>query len=299
MSTLLVADIGGTTVKIGLVVDSVPQEYVRLFPSSELRTTEAAMQLAHMIATVIAESQLKPDRIVATVPGFLDRTAQHVLFAANLPQLNGCALASELTRATDIPVTLERDAVLSLMGEYAAGACAGSPSVLGIFFGTGVGASYLEDGHAFRGSGWALELGHMPYRGEHRWLGEDRPECLEGYVSGKVLEQIAYEHGVHIGQVFSAASDNTPLAEHVNTFIRDQANAVAAAIAFLSPQTVLLGGGICEMPSFPKGKLVSTIEASFPFRQIGQTLDLRWAQLGWKSVLHGAARVAAQSSAGS
>jgi hypothetical protein len=50
----------------------------------------------------------------------------------------------ELARETGIPVILERDAVLALMGEYAAGGCRGAKSVLGFFFGTGVGASYLE-----------------------------------------------------------------------------------------------------------------------------------------------------------
>jgi N-methylhydantoinase A/oxoprolinase/acetone carboxylase beta subunit len=36
MSTLLVADIGGTTVKIGFVVEGVPQTYERVFPTSHL-----------------------------------------------------------------------------------------------------------------------------------------------------------------------------------------------------------------------------------------------------------------------
>ena len=291
MSSLLVSDIGGTNVKIGFVVDGVPQAYVRLFPAGNLRNLRPVASLAQMISIAIDEANLQPEIIVSTVPGFLDRSARSVLFAANIPELNGCALAEELTQATGLPVKLERDAVLALLGEYVAGGCEGAPSVLGIFFGTGVGAAYLQDGRPFRGSGWALEIGHMPYSGLRRWPGEDRRErsdCLEAYVSGKVLERIAEAHGVAIADVFPAAKADAALAEDLADFIRNQANAVGSAIAILSPETILLGGGICDMPGFPREELVRAIEHSFPFAQIRQPLTVRWATLRWQSVLYGA-----------
>jgi allose kinase len=293
MRTLLVADIGGTSVKIGFAVDGEPHGYTRVFPTHHLRNSDPVGSLARLIASAADEARLNPQAILCTVPGFLDKTAQHVLFAANVPELNGCALAEELSHATGVPVILERDAVLSLMGEYTAGGCKGVASVLGLFFGTGVGAAYLEHGRAFRGAGWALEIGHMPYTGARRWLGSDRGECLEAYVSGKVLEQIASEHGVAIEEVFTAAGTNFKLAEDVHDFVRNQANAVGSAVAILSPETILLGGGICEMPDFPKEELAAAIENSFPFEQTGQAADVRWATLGWRSVLHGAHVVAA------
>lgn len=288
MSTLLVADIGGTTVKIGFVVEGVPQTYVRVFPASNLRRPDPVAGLAKLIFLAIDEAKLQPHTIVSTVPGFLDKAARHVLLAVNIPELNGCALVDELARETGIPVILERDAVLALMGEHAAGGCRGAESVLGFFFGTGVGAAYLENGRAFRGSGWALEVGHMPYHGSRRWLGAERTECLEAYVSGKVLERIAQAHSVVVSDVFAAARDNPALGEHVADFVRNQANAVGSAIAVLSPETVLLGGGICDMREFPREELASAIEQSFPFGQIGQPLVVQWATLGWQSVLHGA-----------
>jgi predicted NBD/HSP70 family sugar kinase len=293
MSTFLVADIGGTSVKIGFVIDGKPYGYARVFSTHHVRNSDPVGSLARLIATATDEAQVTPDMIIATVPGFLDKTAKRVLFAANVPELNGCALVDDLTKVRKVPVILERDVVMSLMGEYAAGGCKGAPSVVGLFFGTGVGASYLNQGHAFRGSGWALEIGHMPYTGVRRWLGDNRTECLEAYVSGKVLEQIASEHGVAIGDVFTAAKSNPALADHVADFVRNQANAVGSAVAILSPETILLGGGICEMPHFPKEELVTAIQNSFPFEQIGQVLDVRWATLGWQSVLYGAPLVAA------
>jgi predicted NBD/HSP70 family sugar kinase len=297
MRTLLVADIGGTSVKIGFVIDGKPHGYTRVFATHHVRNSDPVESLARLIAAATDEAQLTPDMIIATVPGFLDKAAKHVLFAANVPELNGCPLVDELTRATKVPVVLERDVVMALMGEYAAGGCQGATSVVGLFFGTGVGASYLHQGHPFRGAGWALEIGHMPYTGARRWLGASRTECLEAYVSGKVLEQIAIEHDVAIGHVFAAAKTNSAIADHVADFVRNQANAVGSAVAILSPETILLGGGICEMPDFPKEELVAAILSSFPFDQTGQVLDVRWATLGWQSVLYGAPLVAADRTA--
>jgi len=294
MSTLLVADIGGTNVKIGFVKDGIPQTYVRRFRTEDLRNGQPVASFAKMIRLATDEAKIEPDTIISTVPGFLDKSARRVLLAGNIPQLNGCALMDELMRETGIPVILERDAVLALMGEYTTGACRNAKSVLGLFFGTGVGAAYLENGHAFRGSGWALEIGHMPFTGSRRWIGDDRTECLEAYVSGKALEFMAQEHKVAISDVFTAAKGNPALAEHVADFVRNQAYAVGSAIAILSPETIVLGGGICEMIDFPRSELESAIEQVFPFEQVGQPIDIRWATLGWQSVLHGAPLVHAE-----
>jgi predicted NBD/HSP70 family sugar kinase len=287
MSTILVVDIGGTSIKIGFVVQGEPQDFVRLFSTTELRTDPIAA-LERMISTAITESGLEPAAIVSTVPGFLDAKQNRILYAANIPELNGLLLAGDLGHRIGLPVLLERDSVLALMGEYVAGVCQGAESVLGLFFGTGIGGAFLQHGLPFRGSGWALEIGHMPFSASRRWLGAERGDCLEAYVSGKALQRIAEHHQVPIEDVFRASAQASELSHHLREFVTCQAYAIATAIAVLSPETVVLGGGICEMRDFPKAHLISELEQSFPFLSTGRPLDLRWASLGWRSVLHGA-----------
>jgi predicted NBD/HSP70 family sugar kinase len=287
MSTILVVDIGGTSIKIGFVVHGYPQDFVRLFSTTELRPDPLAA-LARMILTAKAESGYEPEAIVSTVPGFLDAQHNGVLHAANIPELSGLMLASELQDRIGLPVSLERDSVLALMGEYVAGVCQGARSVLGLFFGTGIGGAFLQQGVPFRGSGWALEIGHIPFSASRRWLQAERGDCLEAYASGKALERIAQHHQLPIEDVFRASAQASERSAHLQEFVTNQAFAIATAIAILSPETVVLGGGICEMEGFPKAQLVSQLEQSFPFLNIGRPLDLRWASLGWQSVLHGA-----------
>jgi predicted NBD/HSP70 family sugar kinase len=287
VNNILVVDIGGTNVKFGFSLDGVPHSEVRLFPSDALRR-DPVVSLAAMARTFLAETKLVPDTIVSTVPGFVDTDGDRIIFAANLPQLNNLRLASEWAKLMGIPVVLERDAVLSLVGEHLAGAARGADTVLGLFFGTGVGAAFLERGRPFRGAGWALEVGHMPFKGQRAKVDASRSECLEVYVSGRVLQTIANLHHTPIESLFAMRSHNQALAQDLDVFVHDQASAVAVAVAMFSPQVLLIGGGVCEMSGFPREQLAGLIETSFPFAHTGRAMDLRWATLGWRSVLHGA-----------
>jgi allose kinase len=292
----LVADIGGTNVKFGFNLSGQPQLYSRLFPSDVMRAGDPIEHLAAMVRTVMEESGVAPDLLVATVPGFLDTDEDTVLFAGNLLKLNGRRLATELSALIGVPVYLERDSVLALMGETVAGVGQGGRAVLGIYFGTGVGAAFIQDGHPFRGAGWALEIGHIPFGTEGRKLEGLMTDCLETYVSGRALRIIADAYQTPIETIFSvvARHPDMPLAAEVGRFVRDQAIAVGIASALFSPDVVVLGGGVCEMADFPREKLRELIAQKAPFDQTGRPMDLRWAELGWRGVLHGAPRAVAE-----
>ncbi|HEY0124733.1 MAG TPA: ROK family protein [Rhizobium sp.] len=287
---IMVADIGGTNVKFGFNLAGKSQIYSRLYNSDVLREHDPVEQLAKMVQSVIAETGIRPDILVSTVPGFLDTDEDTVLFAGNLLRLNGRKLATELAERIGFPVFLERDSVLALIGETVAGVGRGSNAILGIYFGTGIGAAFIQDGHPFRGAGWALEIGHIPFRSEGRQLSGLRTDCLETYVSGRALRILADEHQVKIETIFTtaAARASEALSAAIDDFVRDQAIAIGTACALFSPDVLVLGGGVCEMTDFPKERLTKLVAEKATFEQTGRPMDLRWAELGWRGVLHGA-----------
>jgi allose kinase len=292
--TILVVDIGGTSLKFGFSIKGRPHHDIRLFPSDLLRQGDCIDTLAALTHEVIKDAGLAPDVIVSTVPGFIDRDYDRVLFAANLPVLNERRLATEWSQAVHVPVRLERDSILSLMGEGVAGAARGAGSVLGVFFGTGVGAAFLESNRPFRGGGWALEIGQMPFgNGKRKW-DTNRLDCLEAYVSGRVLEIIASAHRVATEEIFEARAAHEMLARDLDSFVEDQATAVVVGVAMFSPELVVLGGGLCAMRGFPRDRLVRLIEEKSHLGHDVCRPEVRWATLGWKSVLYGAQLLSSQ-----
>jgi predicted NBD/HSP70 family sugar kinase len=291
---VLVIDVGGTNIKFGYVLAGQPHHFQRLFSTATMREGDPIAILAKMITAVVSDAGFRPTAIVTTVPGFIDKDADHILFAANIPGLNGRALATELSQLVGCDVFLERDAILALLGETLAGVARGADNVLGVFFGTGIGAAFVQEGRPFRGNGWALELGLMPFRGEGREFAGMRTDCLEAYASGRALQGVADRYQLPIDQVFLASSENSALSDQLSLFVRDQAFAVSSAVAMFSPAVIVLGGGVLDIEAYPRSTLVELIIKHAPISETGQAMDLRWAQHGWTSALMGAPLVLAE-----
>ncbi|MCA9840166.1 MAG: ROK family protein, partial [Trueperaceae bacterium] len=286
--SILVIDMGGTNAKFGAIHQGQHLSNTKQVATKELRSGDPVLNLARLIGQIAKELGIKPDAVVSSVPGFLDPDRDLVRFAGNIPELNGRRLATELRELTGIPVILERDAIISLRGEWRAGAGKGVKNLLGLFFGTGVGGAFLQEGIAFRGGGFSLEIGNMPFKGEGRELSGMRTDCLEAYVSGRVLRDIAERYTVPIQEVFLSLDLKKGLGAEMNDFINNQAIAIGIAFSLFSPDRVVLGGGICEMPGFPVAHLSKLVAANSTVREMGVELDLRPASLGWEAVLHGA-----------
>ena len=63
-----------------------------------------------------------------------------------------------LSSVLEIPVRLGNDVHVATQAEYILGCARGYASVLGVFWGTGVGGSLILDGHQWEGRGTAGEI---------------------------------------------------------------------------------------------------------------------------------------------
>ncbi|OBQ69612.1 ROK family protein (plasmid) [Mesorhizobium loti] len=288
--TIAVVEIGGTSVKVGFADHGIPVDFARTYPTAQLRQGAPVVGLAHVVAAASRDSGLKPASVVATVPGFIDKDFDTVLHTANFPELEGIRLGTELASKLGVPVRLERDVVLQLLGESVAGAVAQQSEVLAVYLGTGIGAAYLGKDGIFRGGGWALEIGHMPvYRPDDG----RRPKRAETYASGATLVELASDYEVPVADLFAAVGQPPSLGEWLDEIVWQQAVTIATAAALFSPQTILIGGGIVDMKSYPRQTLKQRIADSLPHSLVVQPLDIRWAALGWQAAIHGAVLLAA------
>jgi glucokinase len=178
----------------------------------------------------------------------------------------------------DVPVLMDRDTQVAVLGEYRFGAGRGCSPLFYITLSTGIGGGLALGGRVMRGAdSWASEIGHMNVR-------PDGPACLCG--SNGCLERMCC--GLWLEQDFGRpASELMRQAEFVERYVTDLARALKAAIMLLNPERVVIGGGIAKAGDALFGPLRAELARQMPPWSQAR-VDVQPAALGDDSVLYGA-----------
>ncbi len=127
-------------------------------------------------------------------PGAVDQEAGTVAHARNLPDWDrSFPLAAMLAGALGSTVRVDNDVKVAVAAEAELGAGRPYASLLGVWWGTGIGGGIVLDRKLWRGRGAAGEIGHMVVRrgGAHCPCG--RRGCLEAYAGRGAMETRARE----------------------------------------------------------------------------------------------------------
>ena len=280
---VLAVDIGGTHLRASAVDETGEILHGAAMSSSRLGDPVEGL------ARLIGEAQNAVGKLAAVVlgiPGILDIGGRTILSAALVPSLEIENFADILEQACGVPVLLDHDVTLQLRGEIECGAATGHGRVLGIYFGTGVGAAFLDHG-ALCGGPYRMQIGHVPLRGDGRIGTGGALDCVEAYASGRALEQIAVRHETVLCRLFEETA-KPELASVLDRFVRDQALTVAMALTLADPELVVLGGGVLGTPAYPIERLVAHVR-TYTSPVIGrETRPIVRARLGAKASAWGA-----------
>jgi glucokinase len=158
-------------------------------PDDVVRETVAVMNEAAEQAGVKA-AQLRG--IGMGAPGSVDSASGILSDAGNLPDWKGSyPLGPRLSEALGTPVTLGNDVQVATQAEFELGVGAGHESLLGVFWGTGVGGGIILNGEQWKGRGRAGEIGHtLVRRGGARAL-NGLSGTVEAYAGRKSMEDKA------------------------------------------------------------------------------------------------------------
>jgi glucokinase len=198
-------------------------------------------------------------------PGAIDATAGTVSGARNLPGWTGSfTLAAVLGEQLGVPVSLGNDVQVATDAEVALGAGRGRRSLVGVFWGTGVGGGIVLDGKPWLGRGAAGEIGHMVVKRGGRRCPCGRRGCLEAYAGRAAMEARAREqhaegrktdlfklmehHGrarLTSGIWARALEHGDPLAtELIDEAVAALGAGIASAVNLLDCEAVVIGGGL-------------------------------------------------------
>ena len=186
-------DLGGTKIE-AIVVDArnnVLGSARRPTPTGG-KPSGVATQLARAITEAAASAGLEPAELAGVgvgSPGVVDPGTGAVSGARNLPGWEGTfELASELGSRLGTPVAVGNDVQVATEAEFRLGAAKPYRSVLGVFWGTGVGGGLILAGKPWVGRGGAGEIGHVVVRIGGARCPCGRRGCLEAYAGRGAME---------------------------------------------------------------------------------------------------------------
>jgi glucokinase len=155
-------------------------------PADVARAMEDALREAASAAGV------KPEQLEGVgvgSPGDADGKTGVVSGARNLPGWDGSfPLAETLSKALGAEVRIGNDVQVAVEGEYRLGAGRPYESLLGVWWGTGVGGGIVLNGEPWLGRGAAGEIGHMVVKRGGAKCPCGRSGCLEAYAGRAAME---------------------------------------------------------------------------------------------------------------
>jgi glucokinase len=191
MSKLGGVDLGGTKIQT-VIVDS---EHTVLGSARRPTPTDGgpadvAEAIEGALRDAAAAAHVEPAQLAGVgvgSPGTIDDGT--VTSARNLPGWEGSfALAPTLAEALGCPVALGNDVQVATDAEFQLGAGKPYDSLLGVFWGTGVGGGIVLDGKPWAGLGAAGEIGHIVVELDGARCTCGRRGCMEAYAGRSAME---------------------------------------------------------------------------------------------------------------
>jgi glucokinase len=284
-------DLGGTAIKMGRFAQNGDCLQVCSLPTPQPATPEAVLET--MVAAI---ALLDPEQQTAAIgvgtPGPADAAGRIARVAINLTGWQDVPLADWLEAKTNRPSIIANDANCAGLGEAWLGAGRRYQHLLLLTLGTGVGGAIVLDGNLFVGhQGTAGELGLIT-------LNPDGPPCnsgnqgsLEQYAS---IQAIRRRTGMEPDQLgaLAIAGDAAAIA-FWQEYGRDLGAGLASLIYVLTPEAVIIGGGISASAQFFFPSLQAELERRvLPSSRTG--LQVLPAELGNRAGIVGAAKLAFQ-----
>lgn len=284
-------DLGGTAIKLGRF-----REDGKCLQSLSVATPQPATPTAVVEAIAQAVSEISMDKQILALgvgtPGPTDVAGRIARVAINLSGWQDVPLAELLEAKTGFPTVLANDANCAGLGEAWLGAGRQFSNLILLTLGTGVGGAIILDGKLFTGhQGSAAELGLITLNPDGPMCNSGNQGSLEQYLSiGAIIRRTGKEPA-QLG-ILAKQGDKFAL-EFWQSYGRDLGIGLASLIYVLTPEAIVIGGGISASAEFFLPTAIAEIERRV-LPSSRANLKLLVAELGNQAGMVGAAKLAWQ-----
>lgn len=304
-------DLGGTTVKIGIV--STTGDVV----SQWAIPTNVSDNGKYIVSDIIASIQDNLTALNMSVddikgigmgsPGQIDFEKGTVVGAFNLGWASEQPVKQQFASVFHCPFFIDNDANVAALGERWKGAGDNASDVIFVTLGTGVGGGIIAAGQLLHGArGSAGEIGHIIVDEEGFTCSCGNTGCLETVASATGIVNLAK-------RIVSKVSDESPLREMilsnvatakdvfdcakqedvlavaiVDEFAKYLGKALAQLANALNPNYIVIGGGVSAAGDYLLEQ-VNAVFLNYTFPTVRQSSKLALATLGNDAGIIGAA----------
>lgn len=277
---VLVADIGGTQMRTG-IVNSKGDVLERLSILSYQRKgiEHAVERLVDSMLSITKGRNIAGACVASAGP--IDPKTGMYSFPPSLANWHGHSMKPFLEKTLGIPVSFGHDATLAALAEITFGKFKGSQHFIYITVSTGIGGGIITNGQMVTGAnGFAGEVGHLALQPNSPLsCGGDCRGCFESLASGTGIissaklalagdtqSSLKDELGVNLKditteQVFEHAQRGDKIASKVVAEVIDYlAIGISSLLNIFDPDGMTLGGGVMESMRHHWDELEATIK---------------------------------------
>jgi predicted NBD/HSP70 family sugar kinase len=221
------------------------------------KARSASRTVGHVVEAVAGAARAagidrsRLDQVVVGVPGAFDPVTGRLRYAGHLPGWHAPTLLGELREVLGAPLAVENDVNLAAVAERSAGSAAGCDDFVLFWAEEGIGAAIVLGGRLHRGAtGGAGEVGYMPLPGASLLhdVGRANTGGFQELAGGAAVLELAGLNGIRarspreaVARAVAGGADGAAVLDELATRL---ATGLAALVAVLDPQLVVLSGGV-------------------------------------------------------
>lgn len=262
MAVRIGIDMGGTSIKIGLVSDGVLSDSSQIPASSHVTLSQRLVEITDEINRLLKKNDTQPIGIGLAFPGIVDSGQKKILSKyVKYPDAQKVSLTEWVNNEWNVGFALENDARAALVGEWQYGAGRHCDNLVLVTLGTGVGSAAMMNGILLKGKNYlAGNLGgHMSINLHGRECNCGNTGCVETEASTWALQKyishypefnssaLSSEREIGFDSIFHFAEEGDALALKIKLdCLKAWSLGIINLIHAYDPEKVVIGGGVMK-----------------------------------------------------
>lgn len=251
-------DLGATLIKSSIVFSEPQLVNESYIPTDRKKVLVQLREVIKEHMSFARKNSIDLRGLGLGIPGVVDQINGTIKFTLNLG-LNNVEIKKILYPLIKLPILIDSDRNLGLLGEFYYGKARSCNNVAAISWGTGVACSLLINSKVYRGShGIVTEFGHTLIKKNGRRCKCGNKGCLGAYSGGDVLinslnallkrDKISTPRYEVIRKSFNLIEKDKKYHDIFRKAIENLAVGIANLCNIVDPEKVLIWGGMSNLP---------------------------------------------------